>query len=146
MGLSIRRKRSPSLLHNLTTSITARYVDLVVQWFAVDHPAHVHRDLQADGLRACHRCHVRRDDQVRRIPERVARRERFVWEDIHYCAAYLLALQRTEQVARHEMLTPSDMDQFRTRFQQAESAGVENAAGFIGERQQAHENIGALQE
>src|SRR6266513_1657299 len=77
----------------------------------------------------------------RMAPERVAGRQWLVAEHVEHRARQLPGIERRDQVGLDEMPAAPGIDETRAPWQSREQAGVEDALGRAGQRQQADQDL-----
>ena len=89
---------------------------------------------------------MRRHQHLRMVPERAAGRQRLLAEHVQRGAAEMAGVERLDQVVLDQVLAARDVDHAGAVRQLGEGGGIQDADGLRGERQQADQDVGAVQE
>ena len=87
---------------------------------------------------------VRRDDDVRVVPEWMIVWQRFLSKDIQHRAAGPIAIQCIEQILLDQVLAAADVDQRATCLHLREQSCSEDVARFFGQRQQVDQEVACI--
>ncbi len=79
-------------------------------------------------------------------PERMLLRQRFRFADVQHCAGKLSFIERLQQVFLYQVPSSPHVDHGGAARQSVEQWLGEDAAGAVGQRQQADQDVGACQE
>src|SRR5713226_6530151 len=123
------------------TSVSLLEVDAMLQRLAAQQAAVVIDEDRCDVLGETDRRRVRRDQQIRRSPEDVVRRQRLLLEHVEDRTGEMSVLERRAERRFVDDAAASGVDEDGARRQRAEEVGVDEMARTRGRRHDAYEVI-----